>query len=242
MDKIEFFEKMDVSASKMEISLTKVQLEQLYIYMQLLIEWNENINLTTIVEPEEIILKHFIDSFTISKHIETGCKLIDVGTGAGFPGIALKILRADLEIVLLDSLNKRIKFLDEVIKSCGLTNIETIHGRIEEIAHHVEHREQYDIVTSRAVANLSVLSEYTIPFCKIGGKSISMKGVSVSSELEEAAVAIDVLGGKVNKVEEFNLLDTQNMRSIVIIEKVKYTLKYYPRKAGTPSKEPIIKK
>lgn len=241
MNKEEFREKIIVSAKKLDIELNEGQIEKLYIYMNLLIEWNQNINLTAIIEPNEIILKHFIDSFTIAKHIGVNKKLIDVGTGAGFPGIPLKILRDDIEVVLLDSLNKRIKFLEEVIEKTNLDKITAIHGRMEEVAQNIEHREVYDVVTSRAVANLTVLSEYMIPFCKISGIAICMKGSNVDLELKESKKAIDILGGKITQKEEFNLIDTDNMRSVIIIEKNKYTPKQYPRKAGLPSKEPIGK-
>lgn len=223
----------------MNIQLNKKQEEQFLTYMELLIEWNKKINLTAITEPEDIIVKHFIDSLTISKYIEKGAKIIDVGTGAGFPGIPLKIFRDDVEIVLADSLNKRIKFLDEVISELELKNIKTIHGRAEELGKNKNYREKFDYATSRAVANLSTLSEYLIPFIKVNGKCVCMKSFEVEEELEKSKKAISTLGAKTIKVDKFNIPGTEIGRSIVLIKKTNKTPAKYPRKAGTPSKEPL---
>ena len=175
--KIEEFEEiLNGHLKEINIELNKEQVEQFYKYMQLLIEWNEKINLTAITEPKEIILKHFVDSLTIEKHIEKGANLVDVGTGAGFPGIPIKIYRKDVNIVLVDSLNKRINFLNKIIKELNLSNIETIHSRAEEFGRNKKYREKFDISTSRAVANLSTLSEYLVPLIKKTGKCICMKG------------------------------------------------------------------
>ncbi len=224
---------------EINIELKKEQTEKFYKYMNLLLEWNEKINLTAITEPEEVILKHFVDSLTISKYIEKGSKLVDMGTGAGFPGIPLKILREDIEITLADSLNKRINFLNEVIKELNLKNIQTVHTRAEEFGKNKKYRESFDIATSRAVANLSTLSEYLIPLVKPNGKVICMKGSEVKEEVEMAKKAIEILGGKIEQKESFNLPNSDMKRNLVIIKKVKATPAKYPRKPGMPAKEPI---
>ncbi len=224
---------------KLNISLNKEQILKFYKYMNILIEWNRKLNLTAIIDPEDIIVKHFIDSLTISKYIGENSKLIDVGTGAGFPGIPLKIYREDLKVTLLDSLNKRINFLDFVIDELELKKIESIHGRAEENAHKLEYREKFDVVTSRAVANMATLSEYLIPYLRDNGIVLAMKGSTIHEELENADVAIRMLGGRVKSVEEFNLPDTEIKRNIVIIEKIRKTPNKYPRKPGTPLKEPL---
>lgn len=239
MDINEFEEDLKRHLNSISIKLEEKQIKQFYDYMNLLIEWNKKINLTAIIEPKEIILKHFVDSLTISKYINQKSTLIDVGTGAGFPGIPLKIFRNDLEITLVDSLNKRIKFLDDVIKKLNLDNIKTVHGRVEEIGRNKEYREKFDYATSRAVANIATLSEYLIPLIKTNGKCIYMKGPDTKDELKKGEKAISVLGGNmVNKVE-FELPYSKIKRTIIIIEKIKNTPIIYPRKAGTPSKEPI---
>lgn len=224
---------------KIEIELDEKQIEQFYDYMQRLLKWNEKINLTAITQPQEIIIKHFVDSLTISKYIKENAKIIDVGTGAGFPGIPLKIYRNDIEVILLDSLNKRINFLNDVINKMGLDKISAIHGRAEEFGHNKEYREKFDIATSRAVANMATLSEYLIPFVKVNGMVVAMKGSDVKQEIDESKRAINVLGGKIFGVEEFNLPDTDIRRNVILIEKEKHTLAKYPRKAGTPGKEPL---
>ena len=235
----EFKIKMDKYAINLGIELSEKQIDKFYEYMNLLLEWNEKINLTAIVDKDEIILKHFIDSITISKYIPSGTRIIDVGTGAGFPGIPLNIIRDDVDIVLLDSLQKRINFLDTIIKELNLKKIETIHSRVEELAKNKKYREKFDIATSRAVANLSTLSEYMIPLVKVGGQAICMKGALIEEELEDSKKAISVLGGKVDKLYNFNLPNTDIKRNIVIIDKISNTPIKYPRKPGTPSKEPI---
>lgn len=224
---------------KIDIELSKKQIEQFYTYMNLLLEWNEKINLTAITEPKEVILKHFVDSLTISAYIKKSSKLVDMGTGAGFPGIPLKILRDDIEITLVDSLNKRINFLNEVIKELELREISTVHARAEEFGQNKKYREKFDIATSRAVANLSTLSEYLVPLVKLEGKIICMKGSEVKEEVENAKNAIKILGGKMEKEESFNLPNSDMKRNLVIIKKIKNTPAKYPRKPGTPAKEPI---
>ena len=221
------------------IELDDNQILKFYKYMNLLIEWNEKINLTAIIEPKEIILKHFVDSLTINKYIKENSKMVDVGTGAGFPGIPLKILRDDIDIVLVDSLNKRLKFLQEVINELGLEKIELVHSRAEEFGKNKKYRENFDISTSRAVANLATLSEYLIPLLKKEGYAICMKGNDLDEEIKNANVAIKVLGGKLEMVDEFLLPKSDNKRTILGIKKVKETPNKYPRKPGLPAKEPI---
>lgn len=239
MEKEEFNSIIKKQANKIGIVLHEKQIEQFYQYMELLLEWNEKINLTAIIKPEEIILKHFIDSITISKYIKEGAKLIDVGTGAGFPGIPLKIIRDDMCIVLLDSLNKRINFLKEVIEKLDLSKIEAVHGRAEEFGKNKKYRECFDCATSRAVANLSTLSEYLIPFVKIGGKVIYMKGSEVEEEMKKSEKAVSILGGKIKNKDAFQLPESDINRNVIILDKIKATPAKYPRKAGTPAKEPI---
>lgn len=221
------------------IKLSKEQAEMFFYYMNLLLEWNEKINLTAITEEKEVIVKHFVDSLTIAKYIPEGASLVDVGTGAGFPGIPLKIIRDDLKITLLDSLQKRINFLDVVIKELNLENIDTIHARVEEFGKNSKYRESFEVATSRAVANLSTLTEYLLPLVKLRGIAICMKGSSVEEELETSKKAINVLGGKVSNVFEFDLPKTDIKRNIVIVDKINKTPSKYPRKPGMPSKEPI---
>ena len=235
----DFKEKMIINVDKLGITLSEIQLKQFYNYMNLLIEWNKKINLTAITEPNEIILKHFVDSLTISKYISDETRVVDVGTGAGFPGIPLKIYRQDIEITLLDSLQKRINFLDEVIRELNLEKIETIHSRVEDFGKDKKYREKFDIATSRAVANLATLSEYLLPLVKVGGKVISMKGSLIEEELENSKNAIKILGGKIERVDEFDLPNSDISRNIVLIDKIKETPNKYPRKAGEPSKKPL---
>ena len=235
----DFKEKMIINVDKLGINLSEIQLKQFYNYMNLLIEWNKKINLTAITEPDEIILKHFVDSLTISRYISDGTKVVDVGTGAGFPGIPLKIVRQDVDITLLDSLQKRINFLDEVINELNLEKITTVHSRVEDFGKDKKYREKFDIATSRAVANLSTLSEYLLPLVKVGGKVISMKGSLIQEELENSKNAIKILGGQIEKVDEFDLPNSDISRNIVLIDKIKNTPNKYPRKAGEPSKKPL---
>ena len=239
MEKQVFKQELEQKAKKMQINLSENQVNQFYKYMELLLEWNEKINLTAIIEPKEIILKHFIDSITILPYINTQNKVLDIGTGAGFPGIPLKILNKENEFTLLDSLNKRINFLNDVIQNLKLEKIRAIHGRAEEFIKQNGERESYDIVTSRAVARLNILLEYMLPFTKIGGKCICMKSFEIDEELEEAKKAIEILGGELEKVDVITLPESDIKRKIVVIKKVKNTLPKYPRKAGTPEKEPI---
>jgi len=219
--------------------LTNNMQQQFEDYMKLLLEWNEKINLTAITEENDIIQKHFEDSLTISKYINEKASIVDVGTGAGFPGIPLKIAREDIDVTLVDSLNKRIKFLEDVIAKIQLKNIKALHSRAEEFGQNKKYRESFDIATSRAVANSSTLVEYLLPLVKVGGICICMKGSEIKEELENSKNAIETLGGKIEKVEEFTLSESDIKRNIVIIKKIKQTPNKYPRKAGTPAKEPL---
>lgn len=217
------------------------QLERFHKFYQLLIEWNKVMNLTGITEYEDVVEKHFVDSLSIIKAIDLSGihTVIDVGTGAGFPGIPLKIAFPHLRVVLLDSLNKRIKFLDEVISQLGLTEICTIHGRAEEYARKEEYREQFDLCVSRAVANLSTLSEYCLPYIQVGGIFVPYKSGEIDDEVEQSKKAVRILGGNIKDVMKFELPGTDIHRSFVLIHKEQHTQKKYPRKAGIPAKEPL---
>lgn len=228
-------------AESFGIQLTAQQKDQFFEYYRLLVQWNEFMNLTAITEMEEVMEKHFVDSLALSKAAEVGKieTLIDVGTGAGFPGIPLKIAYPHLRVVLLDSLNKRVKFLSTVIETLGLTNIQAVHGRAEDAARQKAYREQFDAAVSRAVANMASLSEYCLPFVKVGGVFVPYKSGNIEEELKDAGKAVKTLGGTIRRVEKFQLPDTDIERSLVLIEKTERTDKRYPRKAGLPSKEPI---
>ena len=222
---------------KIGIDVKKKQLDLFYNYMRLLIEWNKKINLTAIKDEREIIIKHFVDSITVSKYISEENVVMDMGTGAGFPGIPLKIVNKNAYFNLVDSLNKRINFLNEVKNNLQLEKINLIHSRAEDLAKKKEYREQIDIVVSRAVANMRVLVEYMLPFVKEGGLCICMKGPNAKEEINEAKKAIDILGGKLEKIENIKL--EENERNIILIRKIKPTPNKYPRKAGIPIKQPI---
>jgi 16S rRNA (guanine527-N7)-methyltransferase len=224
-----------------DIKLNEVQVEQFIQYYEILIEWNKVMNLTGIIDFDEVLKKHFVDSLSLNNElcVKDVKSLIDVGTGAGFPGIPLKIVFPHLEVVLLDSLNKRVKFLNEVITKLSLKGIKAIHGRAEDFALKKDYREQFEVCVSRAVANLSSLSEYCMPYVKLGGYFITYKSDRIEEELREAKNAIFILGGKLEKEVKFTLPDTDMGRSFVFIKKVKNTPKKYPRKSGLPTKEPI---
>lgn len=235
--------KFDLELEKIGITLNERQKQQFDKYYEMLVEWNKVMNLTGITEYDEVNLKHFTDSLTIARtqEMQKVQSVIDIGTGAGFPGIPLKIAFPHLKVVLLDSLNKRIKFLEAVIEELGLENISTIHGRAEDFAKKKEYRECFDLCVSRAVANLATLSEYCLPFVKVEGEFISYKSGDSDEEIRDAEFAVKVLGGKITDVDKFQLPGTDMGRSLVKIKKVKNTAGKYPRKAGLPSKEPLKK-
>ena len=226
---------------RLQIETNENMLEQFDLFYHLLVEWNKVMNLTGITEYEEVVEKHFADSLSLARFLDLNKihTVIDVGTGAGFPGIPLKIAFPHLKVVLLDSLNKRINFLNEVIAKLDLKEIHTIHGRAEEYARKPEYREQFDLCVSRAVANLSVLSEYCIPYIRVGGILVPYKSGEIDEEVAASRKAVDILGGQIDHVEKFQLPDTDIHRSFVFINKIKNTQKKYPRKAGTPAKEPL---
>lgn len=234
-------ERLTTGCEKIGVSLTEEQLNQFIKYYELLVEWNSFMNLTAITEFDEVVTKHFVDSISLIKAVDLNKPLsvIDIGTGAGFPGIPLKIAFPELKITLLDSLNKRIKFLDEVISQLGLKEIEAIHGRAEDAAKSEDLREKFDLCVSRAVANLSTLSEYCLPFVKVGGIFVSYKSEKITEEMKMAEKAISLLGGEYLNQVEFTLPDSDIYRNLFMIEKKKVSPKKYPRKAGLPSKEPI---
>ena len=231
----------DQKLEQIGIVLTETQKQQFDKFYELLVEWNKVMNLTGITEYEEVNEKHFVDSLSIVKAVDMNqvSSVIDVGTGAGFTGIPLKIAFPHLKVVLLDSLNKRINFLNTVINELGLKDISTIHGRAEDFAKKPEYREQFDICVSRAVANLATLSEYCIPYVKKDGMFVPYKSGEIDEELDQSKKAIHVLGGKTQNVVKFQLPGTEIGRSFVVIKKLQNTAKKYPRKAGLPSKEPI---
>ena len=228
-------------ASKLDMDLDKAQIEKFVLYKVLLQEWNQKINITSIIDDEEIDIKHFLDSIIPFKTelFKNNIRVIDIGTGGGFPGIPLKIINESLDMVLLDSTNKKIRFLEEVIEKLELNNISPIHGRAEELGRTEEHRERYDIAISRAVASLDTLSEYALPFVNLGGHFISMKGPDVEEELEEGKRAIETLGGKIKAIEKIQIPDTDIVHSLIIIEKIKRTPTKYPRAGGKPKKQPL---
>lgn len=235
----EFKETIQQYLNELNMKISDKQAKKFYDYMNLLIEWNNSMNLTSIIEPKEIIIKHFVDSLTIIEELEKNDKIIDVGTGAGFPGIPIKIILPDTKIVLMDSLNKRINFLNEVINRLELKYIEAIHGRAEDLGREEKHREKYDVAIARAVAPLNILLEYLIPFVKTSGKCICMKGSNVKEEIDESKKALNVLGASLVGKKEFNLPQTDIGRAIILIKKEKQTPNTFPRKAGTPKKRPL---
>ncbi len=238
---MKFFDLMKRAANEAGLELTELQYEQFIKYMRLLQEWNEKINLTAITDDEEVIKKHFIDCIKAFKSdaIKNAKTIIDVGTGAGFPGLPIAIMNPNVKVTLLDSLNKRINYLNTVVRELGLKNVTTIHSRAEDGARKPELREKFDVATSRAVANMRTLSEWCIPFAKKGGYFLAMKGPLAQSELDEAKRAISILGGEVENVFEAHIPFTELDHKIIIVKKVRQTPMRFPRKPGIAAKNPI---
>ena len=236
MDYLKFKEIIENDLKYINLEITDESKENLYKYMNNLIEWNQKINLTAIKNEEEIILKHFVDSIYIKNMVKG--RVLDIGSGAGFPGIPLKLVNSNINLVSIDSVNKKINFQKDTVEKLSLNNIEIIHIRAEDLAQNKDYREQFDFVVSRAVANLSTLSEYMLPFTKIGGKCICMKGPNCLEEIDNAKNAIKLLGGRIEKIEEYKIADGID-RVLVIISKEKSTNKIYPRGQGKPSKDPL---
>ena len=236
MKKEEFYK--EIRNTLKEIELTENQIEQFYNYMNGILKWNKSINVTSITDEKMFIVKHFADSLTINRFVEDKKTLIDIGTGAGFPGIPLKIVNKDLKVTLIDSVNKKLNIIRDITADFNLENLEIIHTRAEDLANDIEYREKYDIATTRAVSNLTTIVEYMLPFVKINGYAICMKGPNIRQELEDSKVAIEVLGGKLEKIESLNV-GNELERNIILIKKVKSTPKKFPRGKGKPLKEPI---
>ena len=238
---MEYFELMKEACENENLVFDEIKYNKFIKYKNMIQDWNEKVNLTAITEDKEIIKKHFIDSIKCFKFdfFNKAKSIIDIGTGGGFPGIPIKIMRDDVEVVLLDSLNKRINFLNEVIKELELNNIKTIHGRAEDFSRQSEYRDKFDIATSRAVANLTVLAEFCLPYVKVNGFFVALKGPNVDNEIVEAKNAIGHLGGKIHNVIEVEIEDSDLNHNLVIIKKIKDTPKQFPRKAGIITKRPL---
>ena len=239
MEKEEFKNLLSKETRKINIDLSNEQLEKFYLYFKLILEWNKKFNLTAITDPNDIIIKHFVDSLTASIHIKIGSSVVDCGTGAGFPGIPLAIVRNDCKLVLFDSLNKRITFIKEVIDNLELKNVVAIHSRAEDLAYNKEYREQFDYAISRAVANMSTLLEYLLPFCKTNGLAICMKGSNITEELENCKNSLKILNGKIEKRDNFVLPDSEYTRNIILVRKIGHIPQKFPRRQGKPAKEPL---
>ena len=237
-----FAEILKKAAEEYGISLSETQLRQFDRYQELLVEWNQKMNLTALTEPKDVAIKHMIDSVSVydEKWFSEGMSVIDVGTGAGFPGLPLKNLCPSLKVTLLDSLNKRVKFLETVVSELGLSDIVCVHARAEEAARQKQYRERFDAVVSRAVARLPILAEYDLPFVRVGGFFAAMKGAKYEEEAEEAKKAVKLLGGGETVLREIKLPGLEDKRGIIYIRKEKKTPSVYPRKAGTPEKNPIL--
>jgi len=238
---MQYFDIIKTECENIGLEINEEKYNQFIEYKDLMKEWNEKVNLTAITDDKEIVIKHFIDSIKAFefKRLSDSVKIIDVGTGAGLPGIPIKIMNNNSEVVLLDSLQKRVNFLNEVIAKLNLKGIETVHGRAEDFGTDLNYREKFDVAISRAVANMAVLAEFCLPFVKKGGYFVALKGPAVQEELDEAKKAINVLGGKIEKVIKVNFENSDFDHNLVIIKKIKNTPKQYPRRAGTVSKKPI---
>lgn len=235
---IELFKKTFEEANKNEIIVTEKEIEELYKYMIGIIDWNEKVNVTSITDEKLFIVKHYIDSLLINAYLQGKKKIIDIGTGGGFPGIPLKILNKEKNFTLIDSVNKKLNVIRDLSEKIGLENLEIIHTRAEDLSRKKEYRETYDVATTRAVSNISTILEYMLPFIKIGGIAICMKGPNYIEELNESREIIEDLGGKLEKIDTFNL-DGEMERNILIIKKIKSTPNKFPRKQGKSSKKAI---
>ena len=239
---MEFRDEVQKAAAEFGTPLDDNRTDQLVLYYSLLLEWNNKMNLTAITDPKEVAVKHIVDSLSAfdGSLFRDGVRAVDVGTGAGFPGLVLKIYFPSMEMVLLDSLQKRVKFLETVVSELGLKGVSCVHGRAEEAGRQKEYREQFDLAFSRAVARLSVLAEYTLPFVRVGGSLLALKGAKYAEEMEEAGTAAKILGGSVPTSKTVKLPGLDDGRAIVRIDKIKPTPKAYPRKSGTPEKKPLV--
>ena len=237
-----FVDELKVAATEYGLNLTEDQISAFNKYYELLYEWNKKINLTAITEPKDVAIKHMVDSLSCFKAdlFKENISLIDVGTGAGFPGLPLKIFYPSLKLTLLDSLNKRVKFLQLVVDELGLKDVEVIHARSEEAARNKIYREKFDLATARAVARLPIICEYCLPFVKDGGTFIALKGRQYEEEATQAQKAIKVLGGEISDIMPVKLPEIDDKRAVIYIKKIKSTPKTYPRKAGTPERNPIV--
>ena len=238
MEYIEFENIFNEECNKNNIKINEEKIKLFYDYMKYLLDWNEKINLTAIKDEKEFVVKHFIDSLTISEFVGDNKRIIDVGTGGGFPGIPLKLSRENLNVTLIDSVNKKIMVLNDIINKMNLENIEALHTRAEELAQNKEYREEFDIAVSRAVSNMNTLVEYLLPFVKVGGFVICMKGPEYKEELNASKNAINILGGKIEEIKELQI-NNELVRNIIIIKKVKNTNIKYPRGQGKPLREPL---
>lgn len=237
-----FVDELKIAAIEYGLNLTEDQISAFNKYYELLYEWNKKINLTAITEPKDVAIKHMVDSLSCFKAdlFKENTSLIDVGTGAGFPGLPLKIFYPSLKLTLLDSLNKRVKFLQLVVDELGLKDVEVIHARSEEAARNKKYREKFDLATARAVARLPIICEYCLPFVKDGGTFIALKGRQYEEEATQAQKAIKVLGGEIADIMPVKLPEIDDKRAVIYIKKIKSTPKTYPRKAGTPERNPIV--